>query len=418
MRQQNSFFITIIGLGIGLFSNASLARPVFSEQQLSNLTIIRPFADLSDAITRHNHDYENSKGQQQKKRLLSVNYLSLLNKDRTCPQTDVAYQQALELYKKQQWTQAQTAFTALIGTGSEPQQVCVSFKLGQVENQLGNHAKASRLFVKTYKLVADKAYPDPLHLGIDALGESAGAMLDQIGTRSLSDKGIVIWKVGPYKENPPSSYEATSILGYEGMEIHENSQDLFEKIIDYYTTQVTLGHDKAIDSISAVFTGITDPDNPNAPVLLKDALYTDRIRDILWAYLFNAQKGIYYISDPKIRIYIENFIIKTIDGTNVDIGGTEGYLAALAFQNNDLAKAHQFAQFRWNVSQQTDPLAAWVLAKIAYKKGDIDTAKSYYSKALLASADEKTPKILQQYITEENYMMQSIKKKDSKIIAR
>ncbi|MDI2112192.1 tetratricopeptide repeat protein [Commensalibacter nepenthis] len=280
----------------------------------------------------------------------------------TCPNTDEAYKKAAILFHNKQWEDAYSAFSMLAYNSNPAQQVCAKYTLGRIEKELGHFEDAVQSFNSTAYLVAHGA-PDPLHLGIDAYGEAAGVILDQIGTRSYPEDGAVLWKVGSLKED--------SFLQ-------------LQRAVDFYLKQVKLGDDGGLNSIIVILRGLSNPDNHDAKLLLEQAVRNSLMRKLLLAYVLTYEDDYMVRSKPQIPNILNAFLQVGLDPKSdfEDMGS----LAAFAYQNNDMERAESFAEYDWNRNQKA--LDAWILAKIALRKGDKKKAQDYYHQAISHFNDE------------------------------
>ncbi|CAI3950961.1 tetratricopeptide repeat protein [Commensalibacter communis] len=280
----------------------------------------------------------------------------------TCPNTDEAYKKAAILFHNKQWEDAYSAFSMLAYNSNPAQQVCAKYTLGRIEKELGHFEDAVQSFNSTAYLVAHGA-PDPLHLGIAAYGEAAGVILDQIGMRSIDKDDVVYWQVGSIKED--------SFLQ-------------LQRAVELYLKQATLGDNDGVSSVMIILQGLSDPNNLNARELLKQAVQNSLLRKLLLAYVLTDEIDYKVYSKAKIQNILQAFIQTGLDPKNNydDMGS----LAAFAYQNNDVDKAQAFAEYDWNRNQKA--LDAWILAKIALRKGEKKKAQDYYHQAISHFNDE------------------------------
>lgn len=302
---------------------------------------------------------------QEKQNLFSADNVNLLASEQTtCPNTDEAYKKAATLFHDKQWEEARSAFALLAyNDKNAAQQVCAKYTLGRIEKELGHFEDAVQSFNGTAYLVANGA-PDPLHLGIAAYGEAAGVILDQIGKRITTpynpkddSGGITLWNVGGVKED--------SLLQ-------------LQRAVELYLKQVKLGENSGLSSIVIILKGLSDPKNPDAKLLLDQAVHNPLLRKILLAYVLTDEIDYRTYSKEQTQNILQAFVKAGIDQKNHydDLGS----LGAFAYQNNDMDKAQIFAQYDWQKNQKA--LDAWVLAKIALRKGDKEKGQEYYHQAI------------------------------------
>lgn len=299
---------------------------------------------------------------EEKKNLFSSEY----SNQTTCPNTDEAYKKAAILFQNKQWDEAGEAFAILAYNSNPAQQVCAKYTLGRIEAKLGHYEDAVQSFLGTAYLVVHGA-PDPLHLGISAYGEAAGVILDQIGTRTTplynprEYHQITSWKVGPVKED--------SLLQ-------------LQRAVDLYLKQVQLGGDEL--SLIVILQGLSDPENENAKLLLDQAVRNPLLRKLLLAYVLTNEYNQVAYSKAHTQNILNAFLKVGLDPKShfEDMGS----LAAFAYQNNDMEKAQDFAEYDWNRNQKA--LDAWILAKIALRKGQKEKAQEYYHQAIAHFNDE------------------------------
>lgn len=307
---------------------------------------------------------------EEKKNLFSSDNLNNeYSNQTTCLNTDDAYKKAAILFHNKQWDEAGEAFAILAYDSNPAQQVCAKYTLGRIEAKLGHYEDAVQSFIGTAYLVAHGA-PDPLHLGISAYGVAAGVILDQIGTRRIpslnskdySDAGIT-WSVGPVKED--------SLLQ-------------LQRAIDLYLKQVKLGEDGDVVSLIVILQGLSDPENENAKLLLDQAVRNPLLRKLLLAYVLTNEYNQVAYSKAHTQNILNAFLKVGLDPKShfEDMGS----LAAFAYQNNDMEKAKDFAEYDWNRNQKA--LDAWILAKIALRKGQKDKAQEYYHQAIAHFNDD------------------------------
>lgn len=298
---------------------------------------------------------------EEKKNLFSSEY----SHQTTCPNTDEAYKKAAILFHNKQWDEAGEAFAILAYNSNPAQQVCAKYTLGRIEAKLGHYEDAVQSFIGTAYLVTHGA-PDPLHLGISAYGEAAGVILDQIGTRTTPpynprEYQITNWKVGPVKED--------SLLQ-------------LQRAVDLYLKQVQLGGDEL--SLIVILQGLSDPENENAKLLLNQAVRNPLLRKLLLAYVLTNEYNQVAYSKAHTQNILNAFLKVGLDPKShfEDMGS----LAAFAYQNNDMEKAQDFAEYDWNRNKKA--LDAWILAKIALRKGQKNKAQEYYHQAIAHFNDD------------------------------
>ncbi|MDI2091543.1 hypothetical protein [Commensalibacter oyaizuii] len=302
----------------------------------------------------------------EKQNLLSADHVDSSWNKSTCPQTDNAYQQAASLYHNKQWDEAYNAFALLAYNSPPAQQVCAKYTLGLIEFKLNRYEDAAQSFSGVAYLVAHGA-PDPLHLGIAAYGQAAGAILDQIGIRDYNAKsGLVTWQVGDLKED--------SLLQ-------------LQRAVNLYAKQASVGENQGIDSIAVIIDGLTNPQNEHAKALLEQAVANPLLRKVLLAYVLTGDQDYKSYSKERMQNILHAFL-KAAE-TQKDPSGDFSRLAVLAYQNNDFEKAQTLAEYDWKKHEKA--LDAWVLAKIALTKGDKEKAQEYYHQAITHLNDDSLP---------------------------
>lgn len=313
------------------------------------------------------------------------NLLSSDNADQTtCPNTDNAYKKAADLFNKEQWDEAGEAFAILAYNSNPAQQVCAKYTLGRIEAKLGHDEDAVQSFNGTAYLVAHGA-PDPLHLGISAYGEAAGVILDQIGTRTTPpynprEYQITSWKVGPVKEDSLLQLQRASEL---------------------YLKQVKLGDDDGLSSLIIILRGLSQSNNVHATELLDQAVRNPLLRKLLLAYVLTDETNYLIHFKDQTQNILNAFLKANLDPkSNFEDMGS---LAALMYQHNDMEKAQIFAEYDWNRNQKA--LDAWILAKIALRKGQKEKAQEYYHQAITHFNDDSLELDLQQRIQGERAVL-------------
>lgn len=280
---------------------------------------------------------------------------------KTCPQSDDTYKQAAVLYQNKQWPEAYTQFAQLAYNSTPVQKICSTYTLGHIEKKLNRLEDSVQSFILTSYLVSQGA-PDPLHLGISALGDAAGIILDQIGTRSLDKEGTIHWQIGPIK--PDSLIQ-------------------LERSINFYAKQALLGDQTGNSSLYNVLNGLTDPNNTNAKILLKQSLTSPLIRKLVVAYILNKDYEPFTLFSARKKNILSIFKEALLEQINFEDDLSN--LAAFAYQNNDIDTAEHLARQDWQ--KQKKGLDAWVLAKISVMKGNRSKAQEYYHQAISTMHD-------------------------------
>lgn len=306
---------------------------------------------------------------EEKQNLFSANNVNAsISEQTTCPNTDDAYKQAATLFHNKQWNDAYSAFSILAYNSNPAQQVCAQYTLARIEKELGHLEDAVQSFNSVAYAVAHGA-PDPLHLGIDSYGEAAGVILDQIGTRTTTpyisaqdSGGVTSWKVGTVKDD--------SLLQ-------------LQRAVELYLKQVKLGEEGGLSSIVIILQGLSDPKNPEAKILLDQAVQNPLLRKLLLAYVLTDEIDYKNYSKEATQNILQAFMKAGLDQKShyEDIDS----LAAFAYQNNDMEKAQAFAEYDWQKNKKA--LDAWILAKIALRKGEKEKAQDFYHQAIAHFTD-------------------------------
>jgi len=224
-----------------------------------------------------------------------------------------------------------------------------AFMTGRAEAALGHDAHAAEAFARTRQLARDGA-PDPLGLAVASYGEEARLHL-----------------------------HAAKDAAYPGE---------IGAAVELYAQQAALGARSGVDSLRIIAEGLLDPDPPSDdPTHLRAAVGVPIVQQLLVAYALDRIEDEPMPDRPDVADSgaagksIMTALLAALENRKIENPAGADRLAALCYHIGRFDCAARFAD------RENGPLAAWVQAKLALRRGDLPAAAAAYAIASRAFPD-------------------------------
>ena len=224
-----------------------------------------------------------------------------------------------------------------------------AFMTGRAHAALGQNAQAAVAFARTRQLARDGA-PDPLGLAVASYGEEARLHLNAAKDEAYAKE-----------------LAAAAAL---------------------YAEQAARGARSGADSLRMIAEGLLDPNPPtDDPTHLRAAVAVPIVQRLLVAYALNRIEDDPMpdrpdVADPGAATKsVMTALLAALEHAKIDHPAGADRLAALCYHIGRFDCAARYAD------QDKGPLAAWIQAKLALRRGDLPAATAAYAVASRAFPD-------------------------------